>query len=48
MLKQYSAACARITKWSSNILILAVAEKAIYQAQSLKQTYSQRVLSHSE
>jgi len=29
------------TKWNLNILMLVVAEKTIYQAQSLKQSYSQ-------
>jgi len=41
----FSAACARITEWNLNMLILAcmlvVVEKAIYQAQNLKQNYSQ-------
>jgi len=42
MLKQYSAACTRFTyKMDLIILILVVVEKAIYQAQSLKQSYSQ-------
>jgi len=36
MLKRYSAACARITKWNLNMFMLVVVEKAIYQAQSLK------------
>jgi len=29
------------TKWNLNILVLVVVEKAIYQAQSVKQSYSQ-------
>jgi len=41
MLKQYSAAYTTITKWNLNKLMLVVVEKAIYQAQSLKQSYSQ-------
>jgi len=41
MLKQYRAACARIMKYNLNMLILVVVEKAIYQAQSLEQNYSQ-------
>jgi len=41
MLKQYSAACTRITKWNLNMLMLVVVEKAIYQAQNLEQSYSQ-------
>jgi len=40
MLKQYSAAGAKTTKWNLNMLMLVVVEKAICQAQSLKQRYS--------
>jgi len=46
MLKQYSATCARNTKWNLNMLMLVVVEKAIYQAQSLKQSYSQKLLTY--
>jgi len=38
MLKQYSPTCARITKWNLNKLMLAVVDKAIYQAQIYSQT----------
>jgi len=41
MLKQYSAACARITKWNLNMLMLVVVEKAIYQAQ-IKELFSNK------
>jgi len=47
MLKQYSAACTRFTyKMDLIILMLVVVEKVIYQAQSLKQNYSQTKTSH--
>jgi len=46
MLKQYSAGCARIAKYNLNMLMLVVVEKTTYQAQSLEQNYSRKLLTY--